>query len=77
MTVTPDQLRAARALLHLEQAELARRAHVSVATIRRIEAVDGASRVAAVTWETIRRALEIAGAEFIPFGVRRRFSVAG
>lgn len=75
MTITPDQLRAARALLHLEQAVLARRARVSVVTIRWIEAVDGASRVAAVTLESVRRALEDAGAEFIPHGVRRRTGV--
>jgi transcriptional regulator with XRE-family HTH domain len=75
MIITQEQLRAGRALLHLDQAELARRAHVSVATIRRIEAVEGVSRVAAVTLESVRRALEDAGAEFIPHGVRRRSSV--
>jgi transcriptional regulator with XRE-family HTH domain len=72
MDITPDQLRAARALLHLDQAELARRAHVSVATVRRLEAMQGHERVRQVTFDSIRRALEQAGAEFIPEGVRHR-----
>ncbi len=37
MEITPEQIRAARALLRLEQVELAARAHVSVVTIRRLE----------------------------------------
>lgn len=72
MNVTPEQIRAARALLRLEQAELAHRAHVSVVTIRRLEGTDGSERVAPVTLDAVRRALEQAGAEFIPDGVRRR-----
>ena len=72
MDVTPEQLRAARALLRLEQAELAHRAHVSIVTIRRLEGADGSERVAPVTLDGVRRALEQAGAEFIPDGVRRR-----
>jgi transcriptional regulator with XRE-family HTH domain len=72
MEITPEQIRAARALLRLEQAELAQRAHVSVVTIRRLEAVDGSGRVTPMTVEGIRQVLEQAGAEFIPDGVRRR-----
>ena len=72
MDVTPEQLRAARALLRLEQAELAHRAHVSVVTIRRLEGADGSERVAPATLAGVRHALEQAGAEFIPDGVRRR-----
>jgi len=71
MDVTPDQIRAARALLRLEQAELARRAHISVVTIRRLE-TNHRKRVAPVTLAGVRQALEQAGAEFIPEGVRRR-----
>ena len=71
MDVTPDQIRAARALLRLEQAELAHRAHISVATIRRLE-TNHRQRVAPVTLAGVRLALEQAGAEFIPDGVRRR-----
>jgi transcriptional regulator with XRE-family HTH domain len=70
--ITHQQLRAARALIHIEQAELARRAHVSLVTVRRIEAADGGPRVAAATLETVRRVLEESGVEFIPDGVRRR-----
>ena len=72
MDVTQEQLRAGRALLHLDQAELARRAGVSLVTIRRIEAGSGLPRVSPVTLNSVRQALESAGAEFIPHGVRRR-----
>jgi len=76
MGVTPDQIRAARALLRLEQAELAKRAHVSVTTIRRLETAKGRDLATRVSFDSIRRALEQAGAEFIPDGVRRRRSAA-
>ena len=72
MVVTSGQVRAARALLHLEQEELARRARVSVVTIRRIETPLGIRRVAAATLGCVRQVLEQAGAEFIPGGVRQR-----
>ena len=72
MNVTPDQIRAARALLHLPQDELARRAHVSVVTIRRLENEVSARQVTPIVIDGVCRALEQAGAEFIPHGVRRR-----
>lgn len=72
MNITPDQIRAARALLHLPQDELARRAHVSVVTIRRLEREIDARLVTPVILDGVCRALEQAGAEFIPHGVRRR-----
>jgi transcriptional regulator with XRE-family HTH domain len=72
MNISPEQIRAARALLRLEQAELAQRAHVSVVTIRRLEAEHGSERVTPASLDEVRRALEQAGAEFIPGGVRRR-----
>ena len=72
MIITPEQVRAARALLRLEQDELARRAQVSVATVRRLEAAEGAGRVTLATLDGVRAVLETAGAEFIPDGVRRR-----
>lgn len=65
--ISADQIRAARALLGLEQRALAQTAGVSVATLRRVEA-------GAAPEETLRRvarALEAAGAEFIEGGVRR------
>ncbi len=72
MNIMPEQIRAARALLRLEQEEIAQRAGVSVVTIRRIEAPDGTQRVAPATVDGVRQALEAAGAEFIEAGVRRR-----
>ena len=72
MPATSDQLRAARVLLRLEQSDLARRAQTSIVTIRRLEAPDGHRRVAPATIGIIQTALEQAGAEFIPHGVRRR-----
>jgi transcriptional regulator with XRE-family HTH domain len=72
MLITPAQIRAARALLRLEQDELARRANVSVVTIRRLEAPDGISKVAPATVDEIQRVLEDAGAEFLERGVRHR-----
>lgn len=72
MLITPEQVRAARALLRLEQDGLARRAQVSVVTIRRLESVQGEAKVSATVLDGVRRVLEQAGAEFIPDGVRRR-----
>jgi hypothetical protein len=70
--ITSEQIRAARALLRIEQDELARRARVSATTIRRIEAVDGIGQVSEITVGNVRHVLEEAGAEFIDDGVRRR-----
>jgi transcriptional regulator with XRE-family HTH domain len=72
MIIQPDQIRAARALLRLEQAEVAQRAGVSVVTIRRLESEGGQTRVAEATLADVRRVLEQEVAEFIPGGVRRR-----
>ena len=59
-------------MLHMEQGDLAQTAQVSIVTIRRLEAEETYARVAPATVEGVRRALERAGAEFIPGGVRRR-----
>jgi transcriptional regulator with XRE-family HTH domain len=72
MLITPDQIRAARALLRMDQEDLARRANVSVVTVRRLEAPGGLGSVSLGTVEEVQRALEQAGAEFIERGVRRR-----
>jgi transcriptional regulator with XRE-family HTH domain len=72
MIITPEQIRAARALLRMEQDELARRAQVSVARIQDIEAHDGLKRVPPATVDSVRHVLEDAGAEFIDRGVKRR-----
>jgi predicted transcriptional regulator len=59
------QIRGARALLDISQADLAEIADLHVATIRRIEAATGV-RGAAETVVKIQKALEKAGIEFIP-----------
>jgi transcriptional regulator with XRE-family HTH domain len=63
MTMTGEQLRAARAMVRWEQAELAQRANVSVKTIKRLEAVSGPLD-ARSNW-SIKNALELAGIEFL------------
>ena len=51
--ITAEQIKAARALLRLEQEELARRSGVSVTTIRRLEAASGEDSVAQATVGTV------------------------
>lgn len=72
MLITPAQIRAARALLRLEDRELAERAHVPVATLRELESLEGFSTVAPTVVGQLREALEGAGVEFIENGVRTR-----
>ncbi|WP_246664937.1 transcriptional regulator [Neorhizobium sp. P12A] len=65
--LTAEQIRAGRALLRMEQKELAERAGVSLPSIKRLEQMDGpltATRVSTV--EAIRVAMEKAGVQFIP-----------
>jgi len=71
MLITPEQIRAARALLRLDQSTLAHDAGISVITLRRLEGDAGLSKVAPSTVDEVRKALEKAGAEFIDRGVRR------
>ncbi|MBT3069866.1 helix-turn-helix transcriptional regulator [Rhodomicrobium sp. Az07] len=66
---TAEQIKAARALLRMEQDELAKRAGISVTTVRRLEAA-GDYAVAEETAGGVRAALEEAGVEFIHDGVR-------
>jgi transcriptional regulator with XRE-family HTH domain len=67
--ISAEQIKAARALLRMEQDELARLSGVSVTTIRRLEAASGERLVAEATTGTVRKALEEAGVEFIHQGV--------
>ncbi|KZY32283.1 transcriptional regulator [Roseovarius sp. HI0049] len=60
---TPEQLRAARALLGISQADIADMTGRTTKTIRRAET--DADAVAAATIAAIRAALEDAGVEFI------------
>jgi len=63
--LTTGQLRAARALLGWNQERLADASGVSLATIKRIEPIDGAPQVRDGTADKLRAALERAGVEFI------------
>jgi transcriptional regulator with XRE-family HTH domain len=67
--ITAEQIRAARALLRLEQEELARRAGVSISTIRRLEAPGGVDLVAVDTAAAVVKSLQEAGVDFIHQGV--------
>ncbi len=66
--ITAEQIKAARALLRMEEDELARRASVSIATIRRLETA-GNDALAEVTAIVVQAALQEAGVEFIVDGV--------
>jgi hypothetical protein len=63
--ISSAQLRAARALLRWSALELAEASKVGVATIRRVEVVDGEIPVTLANEAALRRALESAGVEFI------------
>ena len=65
MTLTRDQLRTARMLLHLQQDTMAALADVGVATIKRFETGTAIREAKLVE---IRRSLEEAGAVFIDSG---------
>ena len=59
------QMRAARALLRWSAQDLAAASGIGVATIRRIEAIDGTPSTHTRTLLAIQAALESAGIEFI------------
>jgi len=63
-TITPAQIRAARAVLKITAQELADAAHVGVATVRRAEDSSAGLLTSAVVSEALRRALEQMGLEF-------------
>ena len=63
--ISPGQLRAARALLGLDQRSLAAMAGVSLPTIQRMEASDGDVRGAISTLTKVVEALDAAGVEMI------------
>ena len=58
--ITSNQIRAARALLRIDQTSLARDAGISVVTLRRLEEQHGLSKVAPATVDRVRLALETA-----------------
>ena len=76
-TITGAQLRAARALLGISAEELAKRATLGIATVRRAEQQDGPVSMTASNCRRLIETLYEAGVELIPEngggeGVRRR-----
>ncbi len=65
MTLTGRQIAAARALLGFNQPELAERANISAATLKRMEGSLGPAGGLPNNVEAVRRALEAAGVIFI------------
>jgi hypothetical protein len=63
--ISSSQLRAARALLRWSALDLAKASKVGVATIRRVEVVDGEIPITLANEAALRHALEAAGVEFI------------
>ncbi len=59
------QIRAARSLIRWSADDLARKASLSVATVRRAELTDSETSMTAANDIAVRRALEAAGVEFI------------
>ena len=64
--LTSAQIRAARALIRWSAEDLARASAVGVTTIRRAELTEEKTSLTAANDLSLRRALEIAGVEFIP-----------
>jgi transcriptional regulator with XRE-family HTH domain len=62
--LTSEQIRGARAMLRMEQRELADKSGVSLETIKRIERTPGPISAYTGTVDKLRRALESAGIEF-------------
>lgn len=73
--MTSGQLKAARALLGIDQSQLAAMADVSLATIQRMEASDGTVRGVVGTLTKVIDALAAAGVELI--GERQRSDDGG
>jgi len=66
--ITARQLRAARALAGLDQAALAKAAHLSLPTIQRMEASDGVVRGTVESLMKLIAAIERCGVELINEG---------
>lgn len=65
LVITSQQMRAARALLAIDQRELAKLAGVSLPTVQRMEASDGQVRGVVGTLMRVIGALEAAGIELL------------
>jgi len=66
--ITGPQIRAARALLGIDQRELARLSGLSVPTIQRMEACEGTVRVVVDSLEKVMNAFAEAGVELVVEG---------
>lgn len=66
MLITPEQIRAARAMLKWRAADLAEKADLSLASIQRMERDEGVAHASAKNVEAVRKILDEAGIEFIP-----------
>jgi len=64
MRLRGEQFRAARNLLMIEQQDLAKRANISLSTLKRIENTPGPVRASYENVEALQTALETAGVEF-------------
>jgi transcriptional regulator with XRE-family HTH domain len=64
--LTGEQLRAARAMLKMEQGELAELSGVSIETIKRLERVDGPLNAQSMTLHNLQKILEAEGVIFLP-----------
>ena len=75
MTITSEQVRAARGLLRWEQKDLAEASGVSLPTIKRLEAIRGPLAAQASTVDAITKAFDAGRVEFTNGdepGVKRR-----
>jgi len=63
--ITSGQIKAARALLDLTVAELAKEAGIGFTTMVRLEAADGVPSGTVRTLDSVQKTLELAGIEFI------------
>lgn len=70
--ITAAQLRAARALLGIDQRQLAEAASLSVPTIQRMEASDGVIRGNVESMMKVIEALNVAGIELIGEGAESK-----
>jgi transcriptional regulator with XRE-family HTH domain len=64
--ITGEQLRAARAMLKMEQGELAELSGVSIETIKRLERMEGQLNAQVTTLYSLQKTLEGEGVIFLP-----------
>lgn len=75
--ITGPQIRAARAMLGIDQKDLARLSGLSTPTIQRMEACDGSVRAVVDSLEKVMTALAEAGVELIVEGAPSQGSGRG